>query len=141
VLTASGCESTRSRDPIRMCARTSAHGNVTEDREPGRPGRSRCRPVPPGEKPPHHVLVEGNAEGQGDLLRDPWTPQVGFGRFMSTTAAMTSCLGPFGPGFGTLDEKSRRYFRVVSARWRLKSVESLTTIAERITRPGRMTIA
>jgi hypothetical protein len=27
------------------------------------------------------------------------------------------------PGFiGTLDEKGRRYFRVVSARWRLKSV-------------------
>src|SRR2546425_2614423 len=58
---------------------------------------------------------------------------------MSTTAEMTSWLGPFGPGFvGTLDEKSRRYFRVVSARWRLKSVEGLSTIAERISRPGRM---
>jgi hypothetical protein len=48
-------------------------------------------------------------------------------------------LGPFGPGFvGILDEKSRRYFRVVSARWRLKSVEGLRTIADRISRPGRM---
>jgi len=84
---------------------------VTEDREPGRPCRIRRRLVPHGENAPHHVLVDGNAEGQGDLLRDPWTPQVGFRRFMSTTAAMTSRLRPFGPGFvGTLDEKSRRYF-------------------------------
>ena len=43
-------------------------------------------------------------------------PQVGFRRFMSTTAATISWLGPFGPGFvGTLVEKSQRYFRVVSA--------------------------
>ena len=53
--------------------------------------------------------------------------------FISTTAAITSRLGPFGPSFfGTLDEKSRLYFLVVSARWRLKSVEGLNTIAQRI---------
>src|SRR2546422_606195 len=40
-------------------------------------------------------------------------PQVGFRRFMSTTAAMTSSVGPFGPGFvGTVDEKSRDIFAV-----------------------------
>jgi hypothetical protein len=39
-------------------------------------------------------------------------PQVGFRCFMSTTAAMTSGLGPFGPGLlGAVDENSRRYFR------------------------------
>jgi hypothetical protein len=39
-------------------------------------------------------------------------PQVGFRCFMSTTAAMTSGLGPFGPGLlGVVDENSRRYFR------------------------------
>src|SRR5438105_13661236 len=65
---------------------------VTEDREPGRPCRIRRRLVPHGENAPHHALVDGNADGQGDLLRDPWTPQVGFRRFMSTTAAMTSRL-------------------------------------------------
>ena len=49
---------------------------------------------------------------------------------------MTSWLGPFGPGFfGTLDENSRRYFRFVSARWRLKSVEGFRTIANQ---PARM---
>src|SRR5712691_4386893 len=37
-------------------------------------------------------------------------PHVGFRCFMSTTAAMTSWLGPFGPGFFfTFDENSRRY--------------------------------
>ncbi len=66
-------------------------------------------------------------------------PQVGFRCFMSTTAAMTSGLGPFGPGLvGPLDEKSRRYFRCVSARWRFNSVDGLNTIDERINRPGRM---
>ena len=42
---------------------------------------------------------------------------------------MTSWLGPFGPGFfGTVDENSRRYFRVVSARWRRRSVEGFRTM-------------
>jgi hypothetical protein len=51
-------------------------------------------------------------EGQRDLLCDPWTPQVGFRCFMSTTAAMTSWLGPLGPSFiGHFDVNSRRYFR------------------------------
>ena len=66
-------------------------------------------------------------------------PQIGFRCFMSTTAAMTSWLGPLGPGLvGPFDEKSRRYFRRISARWRLNSVDGLTTIAERISRPGCM---
>jgi hypothetical protein len=46
---------------------------VTKDREPGRLRRVLFWPVPSGENPPHHVLVHGNTEGQGDLLRDPWT--------------------------------------------------------------------
>ena len=55
---------------------------------------------------------------------------------MSTTAAMTSWLGPLGPGFlRTVDENSKRYFRFVSA---LNSVEGFRTIAERISRPGRI---
>jgi hypothetical protein len=36
---------------------------------------------------------------------------------MSTTAAMISRVSPFAPGFvGTVDEKSRRYFRRIRAR-------------------------
>ena len=46
---------------------------VTEDREPGRPRRVWVRPVPGGENAPHDILVDGNTEGQGDLLRDSWT--------------------------------------------------------------------
>src|SRR6266850_1366388 len=69
-------------------------------------------------------------------------PQLGFRCFMPTTAAMTSWLGPLGPGFiGSVDEKSRRYFRWISARCRLNSVDGLKTIAERIKRPGRTKIA
>ena len=42
-------------------------------------------------------------------------PQCGFRCFMSTTAAMTSWLGPLGPGFiGSFDENSRQYFRWIS---------------------------
>jgi hypothetical protein len=66
-------------------------------------------------------------------------PQVGFRCFMSTTAAMTSRLGPFGPGFfRTVAENSRRYFRVVSARWRRRRVEGFRTMATRTSRLGRM---
>ena len=46
---------------------------VTENREPGRLTRVWCRLVPNGEDATHHVLIDGNAEGEGDLLSDPWT--------------------------------------------------------------------
>ena len=43
---------------------------------------------------------------------------------MSTIAAMTSWVGPFGPGFcGAFDENSRRYFCLLRAQCKLKSVE------------------
>jgi len=41
---------------------------VTEDHEPGRPSRVWRRPVPNGENAPHHILGDGNSEGQGDRL-------------------------------------------------------------------------
>src|ERR1700694_5401231 len=70
-------------------------------------------------------------------IRGP--PQVGFRCFMSTTAAITSRLGPFGPGFrGTVAENSRPYFRWISARWKRKSVEGFRTMAARTSRLGRM---
>jgi hypothetical protein len=47
---------------------------VPEDREPRRPRGVWFRVVPHGENASHHILVHGNAEGQGDLLRDSWTP-------------------------------------------------------------------
>src|SRR5713101_6447760 len=47
---------------------------VTKDREPGRSRRVWLRLVPSRENAPHHILVDGNTEGQGHLLRDPWTP-------------------------------------------------------------------
>src|ERR1700704_3272954 len=66
-------------------------------------------------------------------------PHIGFRFFMSTMAAMTSWLGPFGPGFfWQLDENSCRYFLVVSARWKRRSVEGFRTIATRTKRLGRM---
>ena len=73
---------------------------MTEKREPGRPIRVWVRLVPRGENAPNNVLVDGYAECQGNLLRDPWTkPHAGFRCFIWTTAAITSWLGPFGPGF------------------------------------------
>src|SRR5262245_62680645 len=47
---------------------------VTEHREPGRPFCVWGRPIPRGENAPHDILVDGNIEGQGDLLCDSWTP-------------------------------------------------------------------
>src|SRR5262245_8127340 len=47
---------------------------VTEHREPGRSHRVWLRPVPRGENAPYDIFVDGNIEGQVDLLRDAWTP-------------------------------------------------------------------
>src|SRR6266704_3232574 len=66
-------------------------------------------------------------------------PQVGLRCFIWTTASRNSLLGPLGPGLPLRwDEKSRRYFRFLKAWWRLKRVEGLRTMAERIRRAGRM---
>ena len=112
---------------------------VTEGREPGRPRRVRFRPVTNGENSPHHILVDGIPKAKAICCAIRGQPQVGFRCFMSRTAAITSWLGPFGPGFlRALGENSRRYFRFFSVRWRLKSVEGFSTIADRISRPGRM---
>src|ERR1700730_17539291 len=46
---------------------------VTEDREPGRPSRGWSRMIPNRDNALYHILVDGNTEGQGDLLSDPWT--------------------------------------------------------------------
>jgi hypothetical protein len=46
---------------------------MTNDREPGRPRRVWFRLVPHGEDAPHHILVDGNPERLGHLLRDPRT--------------------------------------------------------------------
>jgi hypothetical protein len=87
----------------------------------------------------HHDEHPGRLE-DGCAIRGH--PQIGFRCFMSMTVAMTSRLGPFGPGFvGLVDEKSRRYVRWISARCRLNSVDGLKTIVERMNRRGRITSA
>jgi hypothetical protein len=110
---------------------------VTQDGQPGRPRGAWFRLAPSRQNPSQHIPVDGNTESQRNLLRDPWTPPARVSLFMSTTAAITSWLGPLGPGLiGSFDEKSRRYFRWISARCTLNSVDGLTTIADRINRPG-----
>ena len=90
---------------------------MTKHREPGRPRRAWSRLVRHGENAPYYVLVDRNAEGQGDLLSDSGTTPARIPPFHVDEAATTSWLGPFGPGFvGALVENSRRYFPVVSAR-------------------------
>jgi len=52
---------------------------MTEGRQPGRPRRVRCRPVPSGQNAPDHILVEGNPERQGDLVaRSVYSPRSDF---------------------------------------------------------------
>ncbi|MSO23845.1 MAG: hypothetical protein EXQ58_11500 [Acidobacteria bacterium] len=66
-------------------------------------------------------------------------PQVGLRCFIWKTAAMISCLGPFGPGFfRNLGENSRRHFRVFRAWCKFNRVEGLSVIAERMMRAGRI---
>jgi hypothetical protein len=44
------------------------------------------------------ILVDRNAEGQRDLLRNSGRPQLGLRRFISTIASISPFEGPFGPG-------------------------------------------
>src|SRR6266702_5002939 len=65
-------------------------------------------------------------------------PQLGFRCFISTTARMSSALGPFGPGLRRrVGENSTRYFCLLKALSRPSSVEGFRTIAERSRRVGR----
>jgi len=90
---------------------------VTQDREPGRPRRVWFRLVPSRENAAHHILVDGNTEGQGDLLGDPWTSPDRVPLFHVDDRGDDVLAGSLGAGFvGPLDEKSRRYFRCISAR-------------------------
>ncbi len=112
---------------------------MTEHSQPRRPRGAWFRLIPSRENPSHDIPIDGNTEGQVICCAIRGQPQLRFRRFISTTAAMTSWLGPFGPGFRSrFDENSWRYFRYVSARCRDNSVDGLKMIAKRINRPGRM---
>src|SRR5215831_14292722 len=53
-------------------------------------------------------------------------PQLGFRRFISTTAPMSSFSGPFGPGRRPrLGENNMRYLRFLSRLWKYSRVEGL----------------
>jgi len=47
--------------------------HVTQQREPGGPSGARLRQNVMGENPPHHVFVDWDVEGQGDLFSDSRT--------------------------------------------------------------------
>jgi len=97
---------------------------VTQDREPGRPAMSGVGWYRAASMRRTTFLLMGIPKARVICCAIRGHPQIGFRCFMSTTAAMTSGLGPLGPGFaGFLDEKSRRYFGCVSARWRRNSVD------------------
>jgi hypothetical protein len=70
--------------------------HVAEESQPGGPTGALSRPVVMGENPSNHVLVEGEVEGQGDLLGDSRTTPAGI-----PTAWISSALGPFWAGFAT----------------------------------------
>jgi hypothetical protein len=86
---------------------------VTEDGEAGRPGRVWCRPVPNGEDASHHIHVDRNTEGQGNLLRDPRTTPGRIPTFHLEDGRDDFLGGSSWAGFvGTFEEKSRRYYAV-----------------------------
>src|SRR5688572_6696731 len=73
ITTSTQCERRTARFAAKQIDTPQTVFRVTEGREPRWPGRIRCRLVASGENAPRHILVDGNPEGQRDLLRDPWT--------------------------------------------------------------------
>src|SRR5215470_3932611 len=87
----------------------------------------------------NHIFIDRDAESQGDLLGNAGEPQLGFRRFISTTAPMSSFSGPFGRGRRPrFDENNMRYLRFLSRLWKYSRVEGFTTMAARKMRDGRM---
>ena len=112
--------------------------NVSQDGPPG----VGCRSIVRSEHSAHHVLVDVDRKGERDLLCDPRTsPTWGCAGFMSTMASTSALDGPWGPVRRRVGENSQRYLRVRRARWNSRIVDGLSTIAERITRAGRMNSA
>ena len=70
---------------------------VTEDREPGRPRRDWCRRYRTARMRRTTSLLMGMPKAKAICCAIRGQPQLGFRRFMSTTAATTSWPGPFGP--------------------------------------------
>src|SRR6516164_2418418 len=71
---------------------------VAEKGEPGWTSGIPVRPVMNAQNTANHIFVYLDAESQCDLLRDSGASQPGFRRFISSTASMSSLVGPFGPG-------------------------------------------
>jgi hypothetical protein len=69
---------------------------MSEECEPRWTVAVACRPTVFGEHPAHDVLVDLDTEYKVDLLRGAPVPNRGFRRFISTIAAISSGLGPFG---------------------------------------------
>jgi hypothetical protein len=63
----------------------------------------------------HHILVDGNAESQGDLLGDAGTTPVAITPFQFNDCVDEFFIRSFGPGARLrLSENSMRYFRLAS---------------------------
>src|SRR6516225_6824453 len=96
--------------------------HMAEKRQPRWAG-IRVRPVVKAQDSANYVPMDLDAKSQRNLLGDSRIAR-GFRRFISTTAVMSSLLGPFGPGRRrTLDENNRRYFLFRRRSWRSNSVD------------------
>jgi hypothetical protein len=68
-----------------------------------------------GEYSPHSVLIDLDAEDEGNLLSDAPAAEATVAPLPSI-AAISSGPGPFGPGFRRLGVKSNPYLRFTNAR-------------------------
>ena len=85
-----------------------------------------------GKGPPHHVLIDFDTEGFGDLLCDPGAPKPWVPSFHLNDDLDKLQGGPFGPGLPLFrGENSNRYLRFLSASWNFNSVDGLMTTAAR----------
>jgi hypothetical protein len=90
--------------------------HVAQESQPGGTTGGPPRPVVMGENPSNHVLVDGMWKAKAICWAIRGQPQLGLRCFISTTALMSSALGPCGPGFRRrFGENSMRYFRLLMA--------------------------
>jgi hypothetical protein len=102
---------------------------VSKSHQPGRPRQVWSWIRPHGENAPHDVLVDGNAEGQADLLSDAWTTPGRIPPFHVDDCGDEVRGESPGPRFPSYrSENNRRYFRFVT----LDGVLTALTVSRRL---------
>jgi hypothetical protein len=105
---------------------------MPDEGQPGRAIRSRLGSIVLGEHPANDLIIDLNAKGVGDILRDAGTAKAGittFDLYNRIDEFVRRSLRPEALLTSRREEQSIRYLRFLRAAWNLHKVLGYTMIA------------